>query len=110
MEFGPLPGTRLRSNLPRGGIDVAKAHLEVYCHGDGRAARFGNDAAGFRKFKAWLPQTGDIARVVCEATGSFHAAIERRFGDELPLVKVYPLQARRFAQSVSATPTPSCHF
>lgn len=81
------------------GIDVSKEHLDVYCQSDGRAARFGNDAAGFRKLKAWLPQTGDIARVVYEATGPYHAALERRFGDELPLVKVNPLQARRFAQS-----------
>ena len=81
------------------GIDVSKDHLDVYCLGDGRAARFGNDAAGLRKFKAWLPEAGCLARVVYEATGPYHAALERRFGGELPLVKVNPLQARRFAQS-----------
>ena len=81
------------------GIDVSKDHLDVYCLGDGRAARFGNDAAGLRKFKAWLPEAGCLARVVYEATGPYHAALERRFGGELPLVKVNPLQARRFAQA-----------
>lgn len=81
------------------GIDISKDHLDVYCLGDGRAARFANDVSGFRKLKAWLPQTGDIARVVYDATGPYHAAFERRFGGELPLVKVNPLQARRFAQS-----------
>jgi transposase len=84
------------------GIDVSKDHLDVHCLGDGRAARFGNDAAGFRKLKAWLPKAGDIARVVYEATGPYHAALERRFGGELPLVKVNPLQARRFAQSTGS--------
>jgi len=84
------------------GIDVSKDHLDVHCLGDGRAARFGNDAAGFRKFRAWLPKADTIARVVYEATGPYHAALERRFGDELPLVKVNPLQARRFAQSKGA--------
>lgn len=74
----------------------------MHCLGDGRAARFGNDAAGFRKFRAWLPKADGIARVVYEATGPYHAALERRFGDELPLVKVNPLQARRFAQSKGA--------
>ena len=59
------------------GIDVSKDYLDVYCLGDGRAARFGNDAAGLRKFKAWLPKAGDIARVVYEATGPYHAALER---------------------------------
>jgi transposase len=52
------------------GIDVSKDHLDVYCLGDGRAARFGNDAPGLRKFKAWLPQTNDIARVVYEGEGT----------------------------------------
>jgi transposase len=81
------------------GIDVSKDHLDVHSLGRGRAARFGNDAAGFRKLKAWLPKADGIARVVYEATGPCHAALERRFGDELPLCKVNPLQARRFAQS-----------
>ena len=81
------------------GIDISKDHLDVHCLGDGRAARFGNDAAGFRKLKAWLPKADNIARVVFEATGPYHAALERRFGGALPLVKVNPLQARRFAQS-----------
>jgi transposase len=40
------------------GIDVSKDHLDLYCLGDGRSARFGNDAAGFRKLKAWLPDAG----------------------------------------------------
>ena len=66
---------------------------------DGRAERFGHDAAGFRKLKAWLPKADTIARVVHQATGPYHAAFERYFGSELPRVKVNPLQARRFAQS-----------
>jgi transposase len=45
------------------GIDVSKDHLDLYCLDDGRSARFGNDAAGFRKLKAWLPDAGCIARI-----------------------------------------------
>ena len=84
------------------GIDVSKDHLDVHCLSDGRAARFGNDAAGFRKLRAWLPKASGIARVVYEATGPYHSALERRFGGELPLVKENPLQARRFAQSTGS--------
>ena len=64
-----------------------------------KAARFGNDVPGFATLRAGLPQTSDIARVVYVATGSCHAALERRFGAELSLIRVNPLQARRFAQS-----------
>lgn len=80
------------------GVDISKDHLDVHCLGDGRAARFGNGAAGFRELEAWLPE-GSIARIVYEATGPCHAAFEMRFASRYPLVKVNPLQARRFAQS-----------
>jgi transposase len=36
--------------------------------------------------------------VLYEAAGAYHAALEREFAGVLPLVKVNPLQARRFAQ------------
>ena len=38
-------------------------------------------------------------RVVFEATGAYHRNFERTFSGKLPLVKVNPLQARRFAQA-----------
>ncbi|MBL4733696.1 MAG: IS110 family transposase [Rhizobiaceae bacterium] len=37
--------------------------------------------------------------VVFEATGPYHGRFERAFSGKLPLVKVNPLQARRFAQA-----------
>ena len=80
------------------GVDISKDHLDVHCLGDGRAARFGNGAAGFRELEGWLPKAA-IARIVYEATGPYHAAFEMRFATRYPLVKVNPLQARRFAQS-----------
>ena len=51
------------------GIDISNDHLDVYRLTDGHAARFTN------------------------------AGVEKRFAGTLPLVKVNPLQARRFAQS-----------
>lgn len=89
------------------GIDVSKDHLDVHCLGDGRAARFGNDAAGFRKLKAWLPKADNIARVVYEATGPYHAALERRFGGDLPLVKVNPLQRAGLRNRRGRAPRPT---
>ena len=76
------------------GIDVSQDQSDVHCPGDGRAARFGNDAAGFRRLKAWLPKADGIARVVHEATGPTHAAHEPRFGGDLPLVKSLPQRRR----------------
>jgi transposase len=61
-------------------------------------ARFPNDAAGFTAFRRWLGRERPL-RVVYEPTGAYHAAFELRFGSELPLCKVNPLQARRFAQA-----------
>ena len=83
------------------GVDISKDHLDVHCLGDGRAARFGNGKEGFRALEAWLPE-GTIDRLVYEATGPYHAAFEVRFASRYPLVKVNPLQARRFAQSKGA--------
>ena len=80
------------------GVDVSKDHLDVHRLSDGGAARFANTTAGFRALAGWLG-TGLPARLICEPTGPCHAAFEKRFADTLPLCKVNPLQARRFAQS-----------
>ena len=81
------------------GIDISKAHLDAYAAPEGRAARFSNDAAGFRKLIAWIgPQ---VRRVAYEPTGPFH----RDFEDALlkaglPLYAINPYQARCFARSM----------
>lgn len=80
------------------GVDVSKDHLDVHRLSDGAASRFANTAAGFRALAKWLGADRP-ARVVYEATGPYHAGLEKRFAGKLPLCKVNPLQARRFAQS-----------
>lgn len=40
-----------------------------------------------------------VARVVFEPTGAYHKAFEAALGETFPLVKVNPLQARRFAEA-----------
>ena len=80
------------------GVDISKDHLEAHRLSDGAAARFPNTSAGFRALAAWLSTEG-VERVVYEPTGPYHAAFERALAGRLPLVKVNPLQARRFAQA-----------
>ena len=80
------------------GIDISKDFLDVHRQLDGAAARFPNTPAGFRALSIWLGK--DVPRlIVFEATGPYHGRFERTFSGELPLVKVNPLQARRFAQA-----------
>ncbi|MEI4235484.1 IS110 family transposase [Roseovarius sp. D22-M7] len=80
------------------GIDISKSHLDVF-HLEGQEAqRFENAPRGYRALRKWLAQLA-ATRVVFEPTGPCHRAFERAFAGKLPLVKVNPLQARRFAQA-----------
>lgn len=80
------------------GIDISKDTLDAHRLSTGAAAQFANSAAGLRALRRWIgARIPDL--VVYEATGAYHAALERGFADVLPLVKVNPLQARRFAQA-----------
>ena len=80
------------------GIDISKDHLDVYRLGTGAFAGFTNDPAGFAALKRWI---GDRQPhlLVYEATGPYHGRFEQALAGKLPLVKVNPLQARRFAQA-----------
>ena len=80
------------------GVDISKDRLDVYRLPDGERHQFANDAAGH---KALIAFTGkDAARVVFEPTGPYHRAFETALAKKgLPLVKVNPRQARRFAQA-----------
>ncbi len=80
------------------GVDISKSHLDVFRLEDGAAQRFENSAAGFRALKKWLG-TASVARIVFEPTGPYHKAFEAALGETFPLVKVNPLQARRFAEA-----------
>ena len=80
------------------GIDVSKTHLDVYRTSIDAHARFENTPAGFRALNRWIgTDLPDL--VVYEPTGPYHADFEHAFAGRLPLVKVNPLQARRFAQA-----------
>jgi transposase len=80
------------------GVDISKSHLDAFRLEDGAAHRFENSASGFRAFQKWLGKA-QVARIVFEPTGAYHKAFEAKFGEAFPLVKVNPLQARRFAEA-----------
>ena len=80
------------------GIDISKDQLDAFRLSDGACRAFDNSQAGFRKLRRWLEQTSPV-RVVYEPTGPYHGAFELACSPHLPLCKVNPLQARRFAQA-----------
>jgi len=81
------------------GVDISKDSLDAQRLSDGASRHFGNDKAGIRALVKWLGQSF-VARVVFEPTGPYHRAFERALGQAgLPLVKVNPRQARRFAEA-----------
>ncbi len=80
------------------GVDISKSHLDVSHLEDQRARRFENSPAGLRALRTWLGSK-PLARVVYEPTGPYHRLFEDTLAGKLPLVKVNPLQARRFAEA-----------
>jgi transposase len=82
------------------GVDIAKDTFDVHLHPAGRIGRFANDARGRSALIAWLEGFA-IARIAFEPTGAYHHALERRLAAAgLPLVKVNPRRARRFAEAI----------
>ena len=80
------------------GIDISKATLVTHRFSDGKMMSFSNCPAGFKALSKFCAKT-PVTRVIYEATGAYHSGLERALGGHLPLVKVNPLQARRFAQA-----------
>ncbi len=82
------------------GVDICKATLDVHLHPAGNARQFANTAKGIAALIGSLCGH-EIARIVLEPTGPYHHGFERRLGDHgLPLAKVNPRRARRFAEAI----------
>ncbi|MFZ5698851.1 MAG: IS110 family transposase [Pseudomonadota bacterium] len=79
------------------GVDISKDWLDVHLHPDGACRRFGNDPAGHKALLKWLGGW-TVERIAYEATGAYHRALEQA-GRALPLVKLNPKRARRFAEA-----------
>ena len=83
------------------GIDISKDKLDAFRLNDGAHEVFANNKQGLAALRTWIGPD-PLDRVVYEATGAYHRLMERTFAGRLPLVKVNPLQAKRFAQSTGA--------
>jgi transposase len=80
------------------GIDISKDRLDAHRLATGVSAQFPNGPAGFKALRRWIGGTRPDL-VAYEATGPYHARLERTFAGVLPLAKVNPLATRRFAQA-----------
>lgn len=82
------------------GADISKDHIDLHRLPDGNRLRVTNDRTGFAAILGWI---GDapVARIVYEPTGAYHKAFERfMLTRGLPVSKVNPRQARRFAEAI----------
>jgi transposase len=86
------------STAPNAGVDISKDHRDACLHPAAETRHFTNDAKGRRALIAWLiPHR--VVRVVYEATGAYHRALERALAAaDLPAAKINPRQVRRFAE------------
>jgi transposase len=89
MMSTPLPQTI--------GIDISKKHLDAHAHPCGDSRQFANTPPGFADLLKWTGQW-QVERIAYEATGIYHRAFEQALAS-LPLVRINPLRARRFAQA-----------
>ena len=80
------------------GIDISKSHFDAFRLEDQAAKRFENSQRGLQSLIKWL-STVPVARIVFEPTGPYHRTFEKALSGTFPLVKVNPLQARRFAEA-----------
>jgi transposase len=79
---------------------ISKLTLDVYLYPQAVARQFPNTSAGIEDFLSWLGQCS-VDRVIFEPTGAYHHHLERQLGNAgLSMVKVNPLQARRFAEAI----------
>lgn len=84
------------------GIDVCKAHLDVYIHPTGEGFAIANDAGGWRHLRRRLSGLR-VELAVMEATSKYHRAVHRHLDAiGIPVAIVNPLRARLFAEACGA--------
>lgn len=83
------------------GIDVCKAHLDIYDEAIAKAWRIANSAAAIAGLLANRPKA-DV-RVIFEATGNYDRTLRRALeAANIGYVRVNPARARDFARATSA--------
>jgi transposase len=82
------------------GVDVAKDHLDVHFHPQGRHLRVANDDAG-RKELSCLFALSRVKRVVMESTGPYGRELARLLAsDGIPVSVVLPQRVKQFASFI----------
>ena len=86
------------------GIDVSKAHLDVYVRPSGESFRVSHDDAGFVTLIARVRPFSPTV-VVLEATGGYEVTVAVALaGARLPVAVVNPRQIRDFARATGSWP------
>jgi transposase len=81
------------------GADISKDHIDLHSLPDAQRLRVTNDRKGFAAILKWIGSK-NVQRIVYEPTGPYHKAFERFMAAQgLPLSKVNPRLARRFAEA-----------
>ncbi|EHS51007.1 transposase IS116/IS110/IS902 family protein [Rhizobium sp. PDO1-076] len=81
------------------GADISKDHIDLHSLPDGGTLKVANDRKGFAAIVRWIGTKG-LERIVYEPTGAYHKPFERfMMVQRLPLSKVNPRLARRFAEA-----------
>ena len=82
------------------GVDVCKAHLDVYFHPRGGRLRVSNDREGVRRLKREMAGE-EVALVVLEATAKYHRLAHRSLSQSgFAVAVVNPLRSRLFAEAL----------
>jgi transposase len=82
------------------GIDVCKAHLDIYLFPLGLILRVANDASGRRRLVRFLVEH-QVALVVMEPTSKYHRAAHRHLhANGIKVALVHPNRARLFAKAI----------
>lgn len=82
------------------GIDVSKAHLDLFIHPLKIALRVSNDPAGIRKLIRLCAASG-VELIALEATGAYHRLVhEMLHAAGLPTAVINPFRSRQFADSM----------
>lgn len=83
------------------GIDICKAHLDIYDDGTAKFERIANGAAAIAVMLERWPRAG--LRVIFEATGSYDRTLRCALeAAKIAYVRVNPARARDFARATSA--------
>lgn len=80
------------------GIDISKAHLDVFRLPEGEAKRFANETKAVKALVGWMDP--EVERIAYEPSGPWHRDLQEALAKAgFPLYPVNPKRVRRFAEA-----------